>query len=206
MRYLNVSVSGLNGTSHPALSNIMTANEVKQMRPHIKMLAGDYFTYSIQAEQSGCSPHCRLCFAPFEDIEHIVASCNATANMRDKFLSEMAVLTSFTASKIDFLEITRNQSILTQFILDCTSLNLEGKHRVNVQDPAVSTIFKKSREITFKMHTERIRGLKSLKETKKNLVESAILFTRISVATLLYSSCCAVLWHFAQTPLPAEHV
>ena len=84
MRYLNVSVSGLNGKCHPSLLNIMTSHEVRQMRPHIKMLAGDYPTYSIQAAQSDGSPHCRLCFAPIDNIEHVVASCNATADSHCK--------------------------------------------------------------------------------------------------------------------------
>ena len=166
MKYLNVSVSGLNGKCHPALSNVMTSHEVRQMRPHIKMLAGDYLTYSMQAAQTDSSPHCRLCFAPFDDTEHVVASCNATADSRDRLFLELAVVTSLTANKIDFLEIAKNPNTLTQFILDCTSLNLENKHRGSIQDNAVSTIFKKCREMIFTIHSERIRKLKEVKNYK----------------------------------------
>ena len=167
MNYLNVSVSGLNGKCHPALSNIMTAQEVKQMRPHIKMLAGDYLTYAVQAAQSDCSPHCRLCLSPIEDIMHVVACCDATAVSRHKLLFELSVVTSFTVNKIDFSEITKNPNTLTQYILDCTSLNLNNKYRVNVQDNAVYAVFKKSREFIFKIHTERIQKLKEIKKKEK---------------------------------------
>ena len=45
MTYLNVSVSGLRGRRHPALSNMMTTHDVQKSRPHIKMLCKDYLTY-----------------------------------------------------------------------------------------------------------------------------------------------------------------
>ena len=53
MTYLNVSLSGLNDRRHPALSDIVTTTEVQKSRIHMKMLAGDYFTYEIKASQGG---------------------------------------------------------------------------------------------------------------------------------------------------------
>ena len=78
---MNVSISGLSGAHHPALSGVITSTEVKQMRPHLKMLSGDYLTYQTRSQQSGGSPDCRLCPAsiegnkPAEDIEHILTKC-----------------------------------------------------------------------------------------------------------------------------------
>ena len=45
MQYLNVSLSGLRGRHHPSLSNIITTEEVKKLRPHLKLLSGEYITY-----------------------------------------------------------------------------------------------------------------------------------------------------------------
>ena len=62
MSYLNVSLSGLRGRHHPALSQMITTREVQTARPHIKLLAGNYLTYKIKADQSGgVSPVQNLC-------------------------------------------------------------------------------------------------------------------------------------------------
>ena len=56
MIYLNVSLIGLNGRLHPAITGVTTSHQVKKMRPHIKMLCGNYLTYEIKSSQSGGSP------------------------------------------------------------------------------------------------------------------------------------------------------
>ena len=45
MKYLNVSLHGLSGRHHPALSGLVTTQDVKKSRCHIKMLIEDYNTY-----------------------------------------------------------------------------------------------------------------------------------------------------------------
>ena len=76
MIYLNVNLYGLTGRCHPSISsNIITTDDVKIMRPHLKMLGGDYLTYQIKSQQSGGSPQCRLCLSGTESISHIVYSC-----------------------------------------------------------------------------------------------------------------------------------
>ena len=64
MKYLNVSLSGLNGKRHPALNNLISSHEVKKSRIHLKMLAGDYLTYKVKSKQSGGSPSCISCDSP----------------------------------------------------------------------------------------------------------------------------------------------
>ena len=44
MTYLNVSLTGLRGRAHPALSGLMTSTDVKNSRIHLKMLTGDCLT------------------------------------------------------------------------------------------------------------------------------------------------------------------
>ena len=58
MTYLNVTASGLRGRHHPALNNLITTREVQLSRPHIKFLAGNYFTYKMKADRSGGSYVC----------------------------------------------------------------------------------------------------------------------------------------------------
>ena len=41
MPYFNVSLLGLRGRLHPAITNVTTSHAVKKMRPHIKMLSGN---------------------------------------------------------------------------------------------------------------------------------------------------------------------
>ena len=50
MKYLNVSLYGLSSRLHPALSGLVTTDEVKKSRSHIKMLIGDLYTYQTKSE------------------------------------------------------------------------------------------------------------------------------------------------------------
>ena len=91
MNYLNVSLIGLRGRRHPALANIVTTREVQKCRIHIKMLSGDFFTYQVKSDQSGGSPHCRCCTVPdkpAEDISHILTSCSAYSEIRNRIMAE----------------------------------------------------------------------------------------------------------------------
>ena len=59
--FLNIQLIGLNGRHHPALSGLETTIDVKRLRPHLKMLTGDYLTYSRIAEDRKMGdPSCRI--------------------------------------------------------------------------------------------------------------------------------------------------
>ena len=82
LQYLNVQATGLNSRIHPMLSQLLTTQDVALVRPHVKMLAGDYMCYAFLAHDQGTSPHCRLCLAvsphqaaPAEDYEHLLTRC-----------------------------------------------------------------------------------------------------------------------------------
>ena len=98
MTYLNVSLSGLNGRHHPALSDIVTTTEVQKSRIHLKMLAGDYFTYGVKANQSGGSPQCRCCPSPSpdENISHILTVSVAYVAIRNRMIPEFGKLCNKT--------------------------------------------------------------------------------------------------------------
>ena len=95
LSYLNISLKGLNGRCHPALHGIKTTKNVQSMRPHIKMLSGDYYTYQLRSEYQGGAPYCRLCLEPpsktekIEDLEHILTECGSYTEVRKRILSEM---------------------------------------------------------------------------------------------------------------------
>ena len=130
MTYLNVSLSGLRGRRHPALSELVTTGEVKGARIHIKMLAGDYFTYDVKANQSGGSPHC-MCCSPLspnnEDLLHILTICDSFADIKKQIFPVFQSLCLQANSTVDFSEISSENSTLCQFILDLASFNLKTR-------------------------------------------------------------------------------
>ena len=167
LEFLNVSVSGLRGRHHPALSGLITTDEVRTSRCHLKMLSGDYLTYKKKSDQSGGSPHCRVCGDPSscEDITHILAVCSGYENIRKQKLLELECLCYQNKPNINFFNVIKNKKNLCQFLLDPTSLNLG--ERVNHSDANLNKFFKISRSLCHSINTERIKILKS-KSLKKS--------------------------------------
>ena len=163
MLYLNVDLLGLRGKYHPSL---ITTEEVKKSRLHLKFLSGDYLTYQTKFDQSGKgSPLCKICRTENETISHIIANCPAYSETRLRILQEFSELCLLTKSKINFQDTLDNPETLTQFILDPTSFNLEK--RVNISDPVIEPLFKLSRALCFSIHTNRIRRLQNLQDLNK---------------------------------------
>ena len=171
MLYLNVNVKGLNGRCHPALQNISSTNDVKRLRPHIKMLCSDLYTYEIKAAYQGGSPHCRLCQGDsdenrtqpqlVENISHILTKCSAYAEARTRIFHQMEIICSQSKCEINFKNILKDPEHLTQFILDCTSLNLPV--RISDYDEVCPQIFALSRDLCFSINKTRLEILKKMK-------------------------------------------
>ena len=71
------------------------------MRPHIKMLFGNFLTYGMKFEQSGIgSPRCRLCEHQFESISHIVGFCTRFDDKRDRILIKFDQVLENYANKL----------------------------------------------------------------------------------------------------------
>lgn len=169
MGYLNVSIKGLNGRVHPALSGIISTHTVRKARAHIKMLCDDIYTFKRKYEYEGGSPHCRLCFDPnnpqstaqqSEDIEHILAQCSYYKDIRERILFQMEILCRKSVSDINFKFILTNNHLTTQFILDCTSLNLP--ERINPNDEICPLIFNLGRDLCYSISKKRTENLKKL--------------------------------------------
>ena len=163
MTYLNVNLSGLSGRTHPALRDITISQQVTKMRPHLKMLCNDYYTYEQKAKYQGGSPICRLCSMDKpENVEHILTICPNYSVVRGRVILEMKNL----LKNIDYIQtyepIFSNIQNLTQFILDCTSANLPI--RISYSDKIASKMFELSRDLCYSIHKRRLSMLKDLAE------------------------------------------
>ena len=166
LKYLNVSLLGLSGRSHPAISGLFTASDVKKSRSHLKMLVGDYYTYQVKSEQSGGPPHCPYCYSisksdeyiPSESICHILALCDGYKTQRLRIIEKMSVIFQDSVNNVNIMQYRQDPELLTQFILDPSSLNLPV--RVNTNDPVLPSLFQSSRDLCFTINQERMKILK----------------------------------------------
>ena len=164
LQYLNVQLLGLSGLPHPALHHIQETREAMKLRAHIKLLSGDFLTYEKLANQRGSSPHCRLCPSPVESVQHVLTECRATASIRERLHPELLNLVHDLQPASRLLDININKQILTQFLLDPTSLNLDNEYRITPQHPRLYEIFRISRDWCYATTNSRSKQLKNLKD------------------------------------------
>ena len=176
MTFLNIQLSGLTGRHHPALSGVHTTRDVERLRPHLKMLTGDYLTYARACldNKYGGDPSCRICRtsqplqpAPSETIEHIMTECRGTAEVRERLFPELVNLLLTAEPNHAYIStpprLHSSDISLAQFILDCTSFNLPAQLRINYGNPKLPDIFKFSRDFCYAIHSSRMDSLKQLK-------------------------------------------
>ena len=163
MIYLNVQLCGLSGAPHPALRNIRTTQDVKKLRLHLKFLTCDFLTNEkLSLDQPSLSPACDLCQAPVDSIEHVLAVCRATHDVRSRLLPDLLNTVARVQPSCSLLHNTASAGILTQFVLDCTSLNLPDSFRIPAHNPDISAVFRLSRDFCFSISSERSHLLKLL--------------------------------------------
>ena len=173
MRYMNIGAKGLNGRHHPVLSEAVTTSEVKALRPVVKMLLSDYQTFESKDAQSGGGSHCRLCPAPAdqssppnENIEHVLTKCVATADIRQMKLEELVAITTVAKTEINLVKLLNCTRTLTQYILDCTSHNLENDVRISINDPTLNNIIVTARHMVNAIHCTRIKLIRDMTKKK----------------------------------------
>ena len=165
MNFLNTYTCNLKGRHHPSLSNMITTWDVKRSRAHLKFLSGNYLTYEVKAEQTGGSSICKICqTGSVETVSHIISSCSGMATERDKLFLDLRNLCTLTKNNLSLDNFMHSENVLTQFILDPTSLNLSI--RVSLQDPIVSAFYRLSRDICFILDKTRLKLLDELSGKK----------------------------------------
>ena len=167
LKYLNIQATGLSGRPHPIFSWILTTQDVMVIRPHLRMLAGDYQCYAYQASDRGLDPTCKICQslghhpAPAEDLVHIITRCRATADTRSRYLPELLNTVAKYFPTCNLLCNTTHD-ILTQFILDCSSLNLAPDTRIPSNHPNFTCITRQCSIMINSIHRHRTKLLKEL--------------------------------------------
>ena len=140
----------------------MTTHEVAIVPPHLIMLTGDYPLYASLSHSCSCEPYCRICpncsnsdtFQPIEDIIHVLTSCRATRNTRSRVFPD---LLNTVADHFPTNNLLAKLSLVTttQFIIDCSSLNLNNDIRNSPAHPpfilttkqCIRDAFKKKKQI-----------------------------------------------------------
>ena len=158
MSYLNVSLTGLRGKLHPAITNVFTSHAVKKMRPHIKMLSGNYVTFEEKSLKSGGSPFCRLCtdVSEPETLEHLISKCDGISETRFRIINLMNNVCQQADLNIDLNSFSNR--MLAQFVIDPSSMNL--RERVSITHPVLPSLFQLSRDFCYSIDRKRMEKLK----------------------------------------------
>ena len=154
MKYFNISILGLRGRIHPSIRNINNKNEVINMRPHLKMLIGDYLTYEKKSHQSGGSPECRICdLNETDSYMHILLSCDSLSEPRQRILTQIIIFCQ--SNNVNIEQYLRDPEKLTQFILDPSSMNIPV--RVDINDPILDHSIKLSQDLCYALYKLRMK-------------------------------------------------
>ena len=82
--------------------------------------------------------------------------------MRERILPQvLSVVSTVTPNNKITAEYDR-LDLLVQFLLDCTSLNLDNSVRININQPGVESIFSICSDYCYAVHRERTRKLSLL--------------------------------------------
>ena len=131
------------------------------------MLAGNYLTYQVKANQSGGSAHCRCCVppSPCENLEHILTICSAYSDIRNRMIEEFTILCSLAKTNVFWEDIISDKNTLYQYILDPASFNLT--QRIHLNDPILGSLYELSRDYCFAVNNERQKILGRLQKQKE---------------------------------------
>ena len=136
---------------------------------HLKFLIFDILTNERKSiDQPSISPACDLCDAPLDSIDHVLSSFGATSDVRNRLFPELMNVVKQVQPMSQILQCHPPAPILTQFILDCSSLNLPSSIRIQNTHPDICFIVKACGDLCHAVHKERLRLLKALGHLKKH--------------------------------------
>ena len=159
MKYLNVNVQGLSGIPHIALQNVTSTQDVQKLRYHLKFLSGDFLTAERLARDNNSSSQCKLCQAAVETTAHALTECRATSEVHRDLIPTLLNTVQDIEPNNHLLLSPLPSEHLTQFLLDCTSLNLPDPYRIPAHNPRVGEIFRISRNWCYRTSKLRSRLL-----------------------------------------------
>ena len=131
------------------------------------MVSGDYQCYATLAHDRGTDPSCRLCNrpssspSPTEDLVHLLTRCKGTADTRHRIMPELLNMLATYYPENRLLTQPAHDT-LTQFLLDCSSLNLPSDIRLSPRQPDFKIVAKQCRNMIYAIHKERLRQLGAL--------------------------------------------
>ena len=125
-----------------------------------------FLTSSAMNLSHATSSACGLCPSPVDSIEHALVSCLAMTEIRSWLYPELVNTVAQVKSNCDILRENPSAPVLTQFILDCTSLNLPQTLRIPADHPDIEKICKISRDWCYAISCEGLRLLKHQKQMK----------------------------------------
>ena len=96
---------------------------------------------------------------------HILTACRVTKDTRSRVTPDLlnTVADHFPINKILVLP---SPMTTTQFLIDCSSLNLDNGTRISQAHPAFTQITKQCSSYIFAIHSERLRQLRRLGHVK----------------------------------------
>ena len=162
MEFLNVGLLGLSGKPHPIISGIRDSRDIPKLRMHLKFLTGDIVTGERLAKNRGSDSRCRICSSPKDNIQHILTQCRALAEIHERLHADLVNIIADIDDQNKILEHTTSDEILTQFILDPTSMNLANGYRMSIMHPRLQEVLRISRDWCFSSNSRRSALLKKL--------------------------------------------
>ena len=93
-------------------------------------------------------------------LMNMLIQCRGTSEVRERILPTLYNVVSDVQPTCRLLLFNHPPSILLQFILDCTSLNLPNDIRIPAHNPRVSEIFQVSRDLCFGISSAHCRLLR----------------------------------------------
>ena len=114
----------------------------------MKFLTGDVLSQERLNIDQGIDPKCRLCSAVCENYTHILTQCRGTAEVRQRLHPELLNLVQSVDPGCEITSCVPDE-ILTQFIIDPSSMNLQNKYRISILHPRLHEVFSKCRDWCF---------------------------------------------------------
>ena len=123
-------------------------------------------TYSNLSLGRGIDPCCRLCKqltdspGPLEDLAHLLTSCRGTSDTRDSVMPDLLNTVAISYPTNGLLSHV-SHPMPTQFLLNCSSLNLPSDIRVPPNHPGFMSITRHCSIVVHHIHKSPKRQLRA---------------------------------------------